>query len=90
MKKIIRIVVLSLCVLSGVLRVCIPAVSSSMQGYYKSLIDNPEIAKTALEKKRMWANIYENSVYFDYLFIAFICLFLIVELIFWLNKKAKK
>ena len=81
MKRIARLVFISLSSVFLFLTLTIPIISSHMQGYYKGLIDTmPENTQVLIEKKQTWVAIGETKI-FLIIFLIFLFSFLITELI---------
>lgn len=81
MKRIARLVFISLSSVFLFLTLTIPIISSRMQGYYKGLIDTmPENTQVLIEKKQTWVAIGETKI-FLIIFLIFLFSFLITELI---------
>ena len=89
MKKIIRRILVFLSSASLALTLSMPIISSHMQGYYKGLIDTmPDNTQALLEKKQDWATFGETKIFIT-IFLIFLFLFLVSELIMWVKKQKK-
>ena len=81
MKKV-KILTAILCILTLVLAVAIPLLSSTMQGYYKAQIDDfSKDTHMLLEKKKQWATIGEDAGVFGYVSIGLACVFVVEHII---------
>ena len=81
MKKV-KILTAILCILTLVLAVAIPLLSSTMQGYYKAQIDDFSMdTHMLLEKKKQWATIGEDAGVFGYVSIGLACVFVVEHII---------
>lgn len=81
MKKV-KILTAILCILTLVLAVAIPLISSTMQGYYKAQIDDfSKDTHMLLEKKKQWATIGEDAGVFGYVSIGLACVFVVEHII---------
>ena len=89
MKRIIRSILVSLSVITLILTLSAPIISSNMQGYYKGLISEiPESTHVLLEKKQAWATFGETKLFIT-MFVIFLFCFLISELIIWIKKDSR-
>ena len=89
MKRIIRSILGSLSVITLILTLSAPIISSNMQGYYKGLISEiPESTHVLLEKKQAWATFGETKLFIT-MFVIFLFCFLISELIIWIKKDSR-
>ena len=85
--KILRITLLTLCILSLVVTIAMPLLSSYMQGYYKAQLDGTntnEDAEELLNQKALWARIGETRI-FSYIFLFFTCTAAVVQLPKWIR-----
>ena len=88
MKRIARLVFISLSSVFLFLTLTIPIIISHMQGYYKGLIDTmPENTQVLIEKKQTWVAIGETKI-FLIIFLIFLFSFLITELIAKMKKSS--
>ncbi|MBR5473606.1 MAG: hypothetical protein IKU82_06445 [Clostridia bacterium] len=88
--KTLKIITGALSAISALIMIAIPFLSSYMQGFYKSQIDDfSKSAQELLDKKQFWAQIGESYL-FLYIFIACVSLFVIVIFIDWLKARKSK
>lgn len=88
--KTLKIITGALSAISALIMIAIPFLSSSMQGFYKSQInDFSKSAQELLDKKQFWAQIGESYLFF-YIFIACVSIFVIVIFIDWLKARKSK
>ena len=86
MKKTVRFIFASLSAVFLFLTLTAPVISSFMQGYYKGSIDViSENTQVLIEKKQFWTAIGETKI-FLIIFLIFLFLFFVTELIVWRKK----
>ena len=89
MKKL-KIITGTLSAISALIMIAIPFLSSYMQGFYKSQIDDfSKNAQELLDKKQFWAQLGETYI-FLYVFIACVSIFVILMFISHLKLKNQK
>lgn len=88
--KTLKIITGVLSGISALITVTMPILSSNMQGFYKSQIDDfSKNTQELLDKKLFWAQIGESNV-FAIVFIICVCLFLGILFIDFVNKRKNK
>lgn len=89
MKKL-RIITGIFSIISALVMVAIPFLSSKMQAFYKGQIDDfSKNTQELLDKKQLWVQIGETYI-FLYIFIACVSIFLIVMFVIWLKARKAK
>ena len=89
MKKL-KIITGVLSAISALIVVATPILSSHMQGFYKSQMDDfSKKGQELLDKKLFWVQIGETKI-FLYILIACILAFIIVLLFSWLKARKTK
>lgn len=73
--RILKVILVVLCLVSFVITITAPIISSYMQGYYKSQFQNgvTDNSKQLLEKKQLWAQIGETKIFLYILIFNIIC-----------------
>ncbi len=80
--RIFKYITSALCIISAILCLGVPYLSSCMQSYYKAQIDIYSYnTQELLDKKKFWANLGESPIMLYIFILCFIILFtvLIIE-----------
>ncbi len=86
--RILKYITSVLCIISAILCLGVPYLSSCMQGYYKAQIDIcSDNTQELLDKKKFWANLGESPIM---LYIFILCLIILFAVLIIEQVRKKK